>query len=328
MVSSRPIIMGSAMLMVATASWGAMFPVAQSALAAVDAFHLTLFRYGFGALIFAGILVAAEGWRALRAQGRLPELTLFGTLGYAGFSLLVFNGLPLTTSEHASVIVTLMPLMTALALWIFRGQRPQPATFAAIGLAIVGVVLVVSKGHLSHLFSSGGGVGDGMVFMGALSWMLYTFGASRFAGWSPLRYATMTCLPGAVMIALLTVIASLLGYVSMPSLPTFAGVWPELGFILVFCSVIAVFTWNAGIRALGATNGVLFINLVPVTAFAIGMAQGHTFTWAEIAGSLLTLAAVAVNSLWSRSPDQSRSTPAVGSGKSSARTLSACVQNS
>jgi drug/metabolite transporter (DMT)-like permease len=253
-------------------------------------------------LIFAAILAAVEGKRAFRPEGQVPELFVFGTLGYAGFSLFVFNGLPLTTSEHASVSVTMMPLMTALALWVFQGQRPRPATFVAIGLAIVGVVLVVSKGHITHLFSSGGGVGDAMVFVGAVSWMLYTFGASRFPGWSPLRYATMTCLPGAVMIALFTIIAGAFGHISAPSVSMLVRVWPELAFILVFCSVIAVFTWNAGVRALGATNGVLFINLVPVTAFAIGLAQGHTFHWAEIVGSLLTLSAVAVNSLWNRSP--------------------------
>jgi drug/metabolite transporter (DMT)-like permease len=256
-------------------------------------------------------------------EGRLPELLLFGTLGYAGFSLLVFNGLSFTTSEHASVIVALMPLMTALAAWVFRGQKPQPATFVAIGLAIVGVVLVVSKGHVAHLFSSGGSIGDGMVFMGALSWMLYTFGASRFAGWSPLRYATMTCLPGAVMIGLFTGIASIVGTISTPSVSTFASVWPELGFILAFCSVLAVFAWNAGIAMLGAANGVLFINLVPVTAFAVGIAQGHTFAWAEILGSLLTLLAVVVNSLWSRVPNRRPTPRALPPGS-----LSACTQNS
>jgi drug/metabolite transporter (DMT)-like permease len=314
-------VTGSLILTVAAVSWGAMFPVAQSALTAIDAFHLTLFRYGLGAVIFAAILVAVEGWQALRIGTRLPELLLFGTLGYAGFSLLVFNGLPRTTSEHASVIVALMPLMTALASWVFRGQRPRPATFAAIGLAILGVVLVVSKGHISHLFSSGGGLGDGMVFLGAMSWMLYTFGASRFPGWSPLRYAAMTCLPGAVMIAAFTETAGIAGLISNPGVTTYASVWPELGFILVFCSLIAVFSWNAGVAMLGAANGVLFINLVPVTAFAIGLLQGHVFHWAEIIGSLLTLSAVAVNSLWNRTP-----TP-VAKRPLPSRRLSTCPQN-
>jgi drug/metabolite transporter (DMT)-like permease len=262
-----------------------------------------------GAAIFAALLVAMEGRNAFRAEGRLLELAVFGTLGYAGFSIFVFSGLPRTTPEHASVIVTLLPLMTALALWIVRDQRPRPATFVAIVLAVGGVVLVVSKGDLSHLLQAGGGSGDGMVLLGVLCWMLYTLGASRFAGWSPLRYAAMTCLPGAAMIALFTLAAGRLGVAHTPDLTAVMRVWPELAFTLAFSSVLAVFAWNAGIRVLGPTNGVLFINLVPVTAFAIGVAQGHTFVWAELAGSALALLAVLVNSLWSTAPKTRAQSP-------------------
>jgi drug/metabolite transporter (DMT)-like permease len=312
-------VIGGAMLAVAAACWGGLFPVAQSALVAIDAFHLTLFRYGLGALIFAAILAVTEGRRALRSEGRLLELGLFGTLGYAGFSLLVFTGLPFTTSEHAAVIVTLMPLVTALALWAARGERPRPVTFAAIALATAGVALIVSKGHLSRLASTGGILGDGLVFLGACSWMLYTIGARRFVGWSPLRYATMTCLPGAVVIAVLTLVAGALGYAPTPGLATFEAVWPELAYTLVLASVVAVLAWNGGIGRLGATNGVLFINLVPVTAFAIGLAQGHTFHWTELVGAGLTLMALVLNSLW-RSAPAPRAAPAP-------RRLATCAQN-
>jgi len=319
---SRTVVVGSAMLGVAAASWGGLFPVAQSALVAIDAFHLTLFRYGLGALIFAAILATTEGRRALRTEGRLIELGLFGTLGYAGFSLFVFTGLPLTTSEHAAVIVTMMPLATALALWATRGERPRPATFVAIALATVGVALIVSKGEPARLLSAGGTLGDALVFIGACCWMLYTIGASRFVGWSPLRYATMTCLPGAAIIALFTVAAGYLGYAPSPSLSTLSLVWPELGYTLVLASVVAVLAWNAGIRSLGAANGVLFINLVPVTAFAIGLIQGHTFHWTEIAGSGLTLLALFVNGLWRRAPGARSKVQA-----SAARPLTVCAQN-
>jgi drug/metabolite transporter (DMT)-like permease len=150
--------------------------------------------------------------------------------------------------------------------------------------------------------------------------MLYTIGARRFVGWSPLRYATMTCLPAAIVIALLTIVASALGYAATPSLAMLRSVWPELGYTLVLASVVAVLAWNGGIARLGATNGVLFINLVPVTAFAIGLLQGHTFQWTELVGAGLTLMALFINGLW-------RSAPAPRAG-SAPRPLSACAQNS
>jgi len=64
--------------------------------------------------------------------------------------------------------------------------------------------------------------------------------------------------------------------------------------------VLAVLAWNAGVAALGAPNGVLFINLVPITAFAIGIAQGHRFGASEIAGALLVIGALIASNVAGR----------------------------
>jgi drug/metabolite transporter (DMT)-like permease len=66
--------------------------------------------------------------------------------------------------------------------------------------------------------------------------------------------------------------------------------------------VLAVLAWNAGIAILGPANGVLFINLVPITAFAIGVAQGHRFGASEIIGVVLVIGALLANNLAARSP--------------------------
>jgi drug/metabolite transporter (DMT)-like permease len=71
----------------------------------------------------------------------------------------------------------------------------------------------------------------------------------------------------------------------------------ELAYLVVIAAVLAVFSWNVGIRAVGPVNGVLFINLVPITAFAIGLAQGHVFGPAELTGAALTITALVVNNL-------------------------------
>jgi drug/metabolite transporter (DMT)-like permease len=47
-------------------------------------------------------------------------------------------------------------------------------------------------------------------------------------------------------------------------------------------------------------NGVLFINFVPITAFAIGVAQGHSFSAAEVIGASLVIGALIANNLYLR----------------------------
>ena len=60
--------------LVAALSWGAMFPIAASALHHVDPFPLTAIRYGVAAIVFLGLLYAVEGRKAIDTQGRGREL--------------------------------------------------------------------------------------------------------------------------------------------------------------------------------------------------------------------------------------------------------------
>ncbi|WP_029000672.1 hypothetical protein [Azohydromonas australica] len=45
---------------------------------------------------------------------------------------------------------------------------------------------------------------------------------------------------------------------------------PAVLYIIAIGTVLAALTYNLGVRLLGATTGILFINWVPVSALAIG----------------------------------------------------------
>ncbi len=70
--------------------------------------------------------------------------------------------------------------------------------------------------------------------------------------------------------------------------------------MITFAGVIAVFSWNHGINTLGPINGVLFINMVPITAFTIGMLRGETITNTEIYGAGITILVLVLNNIYSR----------------------------
>jgi hypothetical protein len=48
-----------------------------------------------------------------------------------------------------------------------------------------------------------------------------------------------------------------------------------MGYMVVISGVLALFSWNAGNRALTPIDGVLFINVVPVTTFVISIRSGY-----------------------------------------------------
>jgi drug/metabolite transporter (DMT)-like permease len=297
--------------LVAVLSWGAMFPIAAHAIPHVEALHLTALRYGLASIAFVALLWRIEGVRSLLPEGRTRRLWVLGTLGFAGFNLLSYVGLEHTGSRNAALIVPTMPLVTALVRWVRDGVKPAAVTIGATFVALAGVVLVISHGDLTTLGRGGVGFGSLLVLAGVLGWVLYTLGAADFPDWSPLRYTTLSALPGTLSIFAITEVATLAGWVAAPSPGAVGEIWPELAFIVVMGAVAAVLAWNASIRALGPQNGSLFINLVPVTAFAISIGGGYRPGAVELAGAGLTVVALVGGNLFARSPRRLRARPTV-----------------
>ncbi len=288
---------GAALLLVAAVAWGGMFPVAKATLPSVDAFWLTSIRYAIASLVFVALLARSEGRAALRFEGRVVRLALLGATGFAGFGLFAFAGLARSRPEHGAIVMATQPLIAALVLWAARGVRPRPVTWGSIAAALVGVILVISRGHLNGLLAADTAVGDLLILAGGVSWVAYTLGASAFPGWSPLRYTALTCILGVPSILAATAVATLTGASRMPGAPDLVGVAWQLAYVTAIASVLAVLAWNMGNRLLGSGNALLFINFVPVTAFAIGLARGQEFAAVELAGAALVIAALVANTL-------------------------------
>lgn len=305
-VSTKPtspsLLFGSLFMLVAAIAWGGMFPVAKATLQFVDPFFLTLIRYSTTGVLMLALLWWLEGRTAMSTQGQGWPLFLYGCAGFCGFGLLVFTGLRASTPAHGAILVALMPLLTALINAASARILPARHTQLSIATALAGVALVVSNGHPGELLQSGSLGSDLMILLGVLCWVVYTLGAKRFAGWSPLRYSTWTVIYGVIGIALCTALAVITGVAHVPAPALLAQAVPHFAYIVVFASVVAVIGWNEGVRRIGAINGVLFINFVPITAFAIQALQGHPFSAWELCGASLVVLALLINNLMQRQP--------------------------
>ncbi len=289
---------GVLVMLVTVLIWGGMFPVAKGALLSLDAFWLSSIRYGVAAPLLVAILYWRERAGALNYRGKFLQAAFYGIVGFSGFSILVLAGLSLSRPEHAAIIMALQTPIAAFVHWALKGTRPANFTLVCISVAIFGVFLVITKGDPAHAFTGGTFLGDLMIFIGALSWIAYTIGAVSFPGWSALRFTTLTSLPGAAGIFIITAIATLGGYTSAPSMATVVSVSWELAYLAILTVVLAVLFWNMAIGYLGVLNAMLLGNLVPVVTFAIRILQGHRFEAIELAGAGLVVAALIANNLY------------------------------
>ena len=281
-----------------------MFSVAKRTLLHIDAFSLASLRYGIGVVLLVLLLGLTEGGRSLRFDGRLLPATVLGLIGITGFNLFLWLGLLYTLPEHASIIMQMQTPLIALAVWLARGQRPGGFTAVCVAAAIGGALTVVTKGEplgaIAAMESGAALFGDLLVFLAALSWVIYTMASGVFAGWSPLRLTVLTCIPGTLGIFLAHAVAIAAGWVAIPAPAAVLAVGWQILYLAVCSVALGVLGFNAAARHLGPLNTMLMLNIVPIGVFAIEAALGRSFSWVELAGAGVVIAALVANNLYLR----------------------------
>lgn len=266
----------------------------------LDPFFLGSARYSIGVLLFVAILWIAEGRQALRYGGRFLPAMVYGLVGFCGFNILVWWGLAYTRPEHASLIMALQTPMAAIAVWLTRRLRPAPFTVGCMAAAIGGVLLVVTRGDPAHSFAGGSLLGDFLVLLGAVSWVVYSMAGHHFSGWSPLRMTVLTCIPGTIGLVAINAFTIAMGYSLLPTPEQVWSVKWQLAYFVVFTVVLGVLGFNNGVKHLGALNAMLMLNLIPIIVFSIEAWLGRSFAAIEIGGAALVIGALVANNLYMR----------------------------
>lgn len=307
------VLFGAFLCFIASASWGAMFPVANHAFYHIDPFYFTIFRYLSVTVILVVLLFWKEGKEAFRLDGKGLSLWFFGTMAFTVYNLLIFWGEDLLGEPGimvASVMEALMPMLSIIIVWLLTRNRPHGTTLFFVLTAFIGAILVISKGDLkSFLTATNDIIPSLLIFIAVIGWVVYTMGGSKFGseGWSALRYSTLSCLLGTVTATLITIGITFSGYVTVPTLTTIKIVSPHLAFMIIFPGFIALLGWNVGVSILSPLNALLFINFVPVTTLAISIAMGSKITVYDYIGTAFIIFSLIANNIFVRM--QQRSTP-------------------
>jgi len=304
MLSRNKAAKGALLCLFTSVAWGAMFPVMGSALQKMDAFYLSVYRYSIMSVLLCAVLFLFEGRRSFRLDGKGKALWFYGTMAVAGYNLLVFwaqHRMGVSGTILASIMESMMPMITVPILWIGKRERPAAFTLLCVAVAFVGVLAVVTKGDFrSFLLSGDSLLATVVMFLGVVGWVVYTIGAERFGDWSPLRYTALSCLLGTVSADLIVFAATGFGYLRPPGLGALYAVRWELGYTVLVSGVAALLSWNAGVKLLKPINGMLFVNFVPVVTFLIAVLQGYRMTFYDAVGSALIIGALLLNNLFQR----------------------------
>jgi drug/metabolite transporter (DMT)-like permease len=300
----KQIVIGSILCLIASMSWGAMFPVAHIALQQIDPFYFSFIRYFAVAVILSVLLWLKEGRASFRLEGRGKSLLFLGTMAFTIYNMGVFLGQQLLGEAGiiaASIMEVLMPMITIMVLWFTTKKAPTTFTLTSVGIALVGALLVITNGNVAFFMMAGQHfIPLLLVFIGVMGWVIYSIGGNRFKDWSILRYSTLTCLLGSGVNFIIVTLASAFHLLPVPTWHTLLSIKYEMSFMILLPGLAALLCWNSGIKWLSPTNGILFINFVPITTFVIMAFQGYQISNYELYGTLLIIFALLRNNAQQR----------------------------
>lgn len=290
---------------VATLSFGIMFPVMSSALTRIDPFTFTSLRYLTAGMAFLVLLVSTEGRSALHADGQSMLLAWFlGTVGFAGFGFLVFLGQQIAGRDGAltaSIMMATQPMLGLVVNSIGRRVLPPRFSLLFILLSFCGVILVVTKGDIAGLLGEPQSyAANVLIVLGALCWVIYTFSASFFTRWSALKYTTITTGLGLLSIVSINGVLLARHVIPVPGKADLLAILPHLLYMGPVAGFVGILCWNLGNRILTPLNGVLFMDVVPITTFLVSAMEGIVPTDMQIAGACMTGAALVLNNIYLR----------------------------
>jgi drug/metabolite transporter (DMT)-like permease len=163
------------------------------------------------------------------------------------------------------------------------------------------VILVITKGTPSLIFTASKNyVANMFMIFGALCWVIYTIGATYFPKYSPIKYTAMSTLLGLITILSITIGLIAFGVIELPSVKTVVSISPELLYMSLIAGFVGVLCWNQGNRIITPLNGVLFMDVVPITAFIISAMEGVVPIAGQIVGIIFTVTALILNNLYQR----------------------------
>lgn len=277
------------LLALAAVLWGVQPMFVKLAVRELTPVTLTSFRY----LLISGTLFGLLLWR--KKLNRLPSLRVLpllfcmGLTGVTINNVAQFTGLQYSTVTNATLIASTTPAMTAILAVLFLRERLLGVQWIGLLLSLFGTLYLVSHGSLDILNRISLNFGDMLFFLCQLCWAAYCLMSVRvLRELSVLETVAWSGLFGTLLTVLYGLYAGELRYA-----PISTACMGYLLYIIWGGGVCAMIFWNLGVKAVGASQSAIFLNLMPLIGIVCGILfLGENFRFQESFGAVAILSGV------------------------------------
>jgi drug/metabolite transporter (DMT)-like permease len=268
---------------IALLTWSSAYAAIAYALASFTPGEVAFARLAIGSLWFAVLLLIKRV--PLPARRDWPQLAVLGVIGLTVYHLCLNYAETRISSGTAAILISLVPAATAAVSAIWVHERLSVRTMAGLGVALVGVVMVVLASGKQVKFEP----------MAALVLLSVLASAIYFVGQKPL-FARNSM----IGVTAFTFFAGTLGTLPFGSSGLTQALvdapWSHIAALLwlgIAPSFVGYLAWNAALRRASASQVSSFIYFSPPIAVLIGWVWlDERLTALTIVGGAITVAGV------------------------------------
>ncbi|HBM49389.1 MAG TPA: EamA family transporter [Marinobacter sp.] len=268
--------------------------------------HIPPLSMSFWRWVIALALILPFGlpglWRHRQViRQHLVTLLVLATFSVAAFNSLLYYAAMTTTATNIALINSTIPIFVALLAWLLLGERTRPVQALGIGLAIVGILIVIGRGDLRIIAQLQAQPGDLIMVAAVFSWGVFSVLLRKHVVPLP----ALTFLTAQILLGTLVILPFYLG-----DLLWFSGGFElsgstalPLAFFAIFPGILAYAFWNHAVHEIGPANAAIFMYLTPVFASILAILfLGESLGLYHLFGALLILAGLLLATRVGRRP--------------------------
>ena len=259
---SRNLVLAIVLLIASSFFWSGNFFSGKIAfLSDLSPFKLSFFRWILALLIllpftYAQIIKDLEYYKK-----NILLMTVISILGVTIFNSFTYISLQTTMVINSTLMASVAPVMMIGFSWLIFRTKTTTLQFTGIVLSLLGAFAIVLKGNLNNLYNLYFTAGDLWMLAAVVSWCLYSVLLKKIdSKTSQLANLEVMIIIGVIFIIPFYIMESF----NSTYLPSTGLDLAIIGYVAVFASIVAFFSWNKGVSIIGPNRASLFLHLIPV----------------------------------------------------------------
>jgi len=247
--------------------WGGNFVVGRWAHSDIPPLNLTFWRWVASGVILLPFVARGMWLHRAKLRKHFVLLSVLAVTGMVMFHSFAYIALGTTTAINAAVVLASMPMVIPVVSVLMGDERLSPRQALGIGISVLGVVAIVSRGDWRVLVHLSFTPGDLWVLAAVLAWSVYSVLLKRLPKGEGQKIPPMVVLGTTNWIAIVVLFPLYLWeYSTVGGFEVNASTLLVIAYVALFASIAAFVCWNAAVPQVGANKAGLFIHLIPLFA--------------------------------------------------------------